>query len=525
MAAAGDAVWAQLRDGAARAHAPRRTLVVLGERGTGKSTLLDHLTARRAPPLDGALDYAYVDVRAAPRADAPDAAAQNDDAHLAMHLYVLHASAPAVGATLPYVFPPVHEAHASLPALRSAAAVVVLDWSAPWTFAAHLVQWLALLRTTIDNATSPAPDDDRAAMQHSLAAALPAADDAAHARPAGQLVENTGVPLIVVLAKADAIARLVDDRRVSEAQLDYVQQTVRTVAARYGAAVVSTSAARPASLDALRACVRGALQRTPVALTASTNDPAALVVPPGWDTWSKIGVLDASFDCAATADAWAAALDGDGAFAAAYAARVPAPADEVRRRALTQTPQAADVVRADEQAFLAQLYAQQPALSEPAPTSTVPADGARNALGPPVGTSTLDMPAVGQALAAQQAAPGAPEAPGAPLDETPTRTRHSTRTDARGALSPRGASTATSPKQTEVLHSFFQSRTLSPPLTQSSKNPRARARPRARRTRLARPARHARGCRAKAATPPSLRERQRGVSRATACFPCRPYRV
>ncbi|WFD49767.1 tubulin-dependent ATPase kip3 [Malassezia furfur] len=461
MAAAGDAVWAQLRDGAARAHAPRRTLVVLGERGTGKSTLLDHLTARRAPPLDGALDYAYVDVRAAPRADAPDAAAQNDDAHLATHLYVLHASAQAVGATLPYAFPPVHEAHASLPALRSAAAVVVLDWSAPWTFAAHLVQWLALLRTTIDNATSPAPDDDRAAMQQSLAAALPAADDAAHARPAGQLVENTGVPLVVVLAKADAIARLVDDRRVSEAQLDYVQQTVRTVAARYGAAVVSTSAARPASLDALRACVRGALQRTPVALTASTNDPAALVVPPGWDTWSKIGVLDASFDCAATADAWAAALDGDGAFAAAYAARVPAPADE--------TPQAADVVRADEQAFLAQLYAQQPAPSEPAPTSTVLADGARNALGPPVGTSTLDMPAVGQALAAQQAAPGSPEAPGAPLDETPTRTRHSTRPDARGALSPRGgASTATSPKQTEVLHSFFQSLLKKPTSTGST---------------------------------------------------------
>ncbi|KAI3614731.1 hypothetical protein CBS9595_004002 [Malassezia furfur] len=448
MAAAGDAVWAQLHDGAARTHAPRRTLVVLGERGTGKSTLLDHLTARRAPPLDGALDYAYVDVRAAPRADAPDAAA--DDAHLATHLYVLHAAAPAVGATLPYAFPPVHEGHASLHALRSAGAVVVLDGSAPWTWAAQLVQWLALLRTTIAKATSPAPTEDRAAMQQSLAAALPTADDAARARPAGQLVENLGVPLVIVLAKADAIARLVDDRRVSEAQLDYVQQVVRTVAARYGAAVVSTSAARPASLDALRACVRGALQRTPVGLAASTNDPAALVVPPGWDAWSKIGVLDASFDGAATAEAWAAALEGDSAFAAAYAQRMPAPADD--------TPPDADVVRADEQAFLAQLYAQQPTLTEPAPTSTVPADDARNALGPPVGTSTLDMPAVGQALAAQQGAPGAPAAPGAP-DDAPTHARRGTRPDARGALSPRGASSATSPKQTEVLHSFFQSPT------------------------------------------------------------------
>ncbi|WFC97166.1 hypothetical protein MBRA1_003832 [Malassezia brasiliensis] len=444
MAAAGDAVWAQLHDGTARTHAPRRTLVVLGACGTGKSTLLDHLTARRTPPLDGALDYAYVDVRAAPRADAPDAAA--DDAHLATHLYVLHAAAPAVGATLPYAFPPVHEGHASLHALRSAGVVVVLDGSAPWTWAAQLVRWLALLRTTIEGATSPTPTEDRAAMQQSLAATLPATDDAA--RPAGQLVENLGVPLVIVLTKADAIARLVDDRRVSEAQLDYVQQVVRTVAARYSAAVVSTSAARPASLEALRECVRGALQRAPVGLAASTNDPATLVVPPGWDAWSKIGVLDASFDCAATGEAWAAALEGDGAFAAAYAQRMPAPADD--------TPPADDVARVDEQAFLAQLYAQQPTPTEPAPTSTVPADDARNALGPPVGTSTLDMPAVGQALAAQQAAPGAPEAPGAP-DETPTPARRSTRPDARGALSPRGTSSATSPKQTEVLHSFFQS--------------------------------------------------------------------
>ena len=87
----------------------------------------------------------------------------------------------------------------------------------------------------------------------------------------------------------------------------------------------------------------------------------------------------------------------------------------------------ADDVRVPpEHDFLADLEARQ-ATDNAAPVSTAPA---RNAMGPSMHTSTLDLPSVGRVL-----------------DE---QTQPVPREEAR-------APSLTTPKQTEVLHSFFQS--------------------------------------------------------------------
>ncbi|WFD39964.1 uncharacterized protein MJAP1_002946 [Malassezia japonica] len=401
MAAAGERVWSALLAGARREAGA--TTVVLGDPGSGKSTLVASICAK-APKKEaaGALDYTYT-----------------HDEHGLVHVYTLHSADASVAATLPYAFPPVSEGRASLHAVRGARFVLVLDWHAPWRFVEQLEAWLALVRHVVGSAYAPDEDAVRAAMQHERVHAL----GGGRALPPGLLAENLGVEITIVLAKSDAVPHLLSERHITEAQLDYVQQVVRTIAMRYGAGIVATSRQRPGSFEAARAFLATG------AGTASTNDAALLCVPRSWDSWSKIAVLDESFSSQDTAAAWEADLGG---------------ADVLR----THEAQAA-VPMPDSAAFLAQLYAQQQASGE-ASADDVPG-AARNA-----------------ALAEQQARP----------DETPRRTRL---TMAAADLEPQANSPGvTTPKQTEVLHSFFQSLLKKPgspgsaPGTPSARRPRAR---------------------------------------------------
>ena len=419
MAAAGERVWSALLAGARREAGA--TTVVLGDPGSGKSTLVASL-CEKAPKKEaaGALDYTYT-----------------HDEHGLVHVYTLHSADASVAATLPYAFPPVSEGRASLHAVRGARFVLVLDWHAPWRFVEQLAAWLALVRHVVAGVRTRDEDAVRAAMQDERAHAL----GGARPLPPGVLTENLGVAITIVLAKSDAVPHLLSERHLTEAQLDYVQQVVRTIAAQYGAGVVATSRQRPGSFDAARAFLAtgdGA---------ASTNDAALLCVPRGWDSWSKIAVLDETFSCEDTAAAWAADLGGGDVLRAQYAQRVPPPPGAREAQAAVPTP--------DFRAFLAQLYAQQQASGEASADDVAgaarnvlgPPVAARNVLGPPVAASTLDMPAVEAALAEQQARP----------DETPRRTRL---TIAAADLESQANSPGvTTPKQTEVLHSFFQSRT------------------------------------------------------------------
>ena len=127
----------------------------------------------------------------------------------------------------------------------------------------------------------------------------------------GTLRHNLGVPIVFVCTKVDATEALVRERRISEEQLDYVQQVLRTVALLYGAALVATSEAHPETFETLRAYVRHRLFATPFTARPSSVELSSLLVPSGWDSWAQIRVLSERFDCAALADAWAAELAGD----------------------------------------------------------------------------------------------------------------------------------------------------------------------------------------------------------------------
>ena len=499
---------------------------------------------------------------------------------------------------------------ASIDSLRDSIVVILLDWDKPWTFLEQLRNWLSILRELIDDATDGAlskqhqshakwsktrvalddikerleayirayvepshkPTDSSATTaalnqtNGSSPAEQPASTnldafpapittvsvqlDGAEANPLadGTLTDNIGIPIVVVCTKADAISRLERDKEFKEEQFDYIQQVLRTICMKYGAALFYTSSMRTQSIDILRSyllhrlftpstsasqqqadgnsssatlaqnsAAAGGQAVFGFAYRASTTDRDTLLVPAGWDSWGKIKALREPFDCRSMARGWdndceveklrrqrglpktkqvedqletevQAARRGDGATAAG---------DEVQSamklyedivsdwEAAPAGKDSANRVRIpDEQAFLGQHHAT--LQKDPDPRSKF---SKRGVVGPMTGSSAA-LPSVDkymsrEAKADNPASPSLGQAETAPsrprLDTTSISKRDSTSAAAAAAVAAMtgggggvgGGASATSrptspavrdgttspgaPKQSEVLHSFFQS--------------------------------------------------------------------
>ncbi|WFD29997.1 hypothetical protein MSPP1_001010 [Malassezia sp. CBS 17886] len=502
-------VWSGLLRAAARTRhtAVRKTIVVLGEPGSGKSTIVRSLAGGDASgaeaPLPqesaGPLGYGYVDL-------GDDHG--TEEARLRASVYLAHSSDAAMRETLPYAFPPVQTRDdadtapsALLGGLRNALFILTLDWRDPGAFVVQLLSWLRLVAWLVRNAHGGGSwntedmdaDDIRAQMGAAVEAHFqtyrePAGDDDEIARPpaladlplsAGALTENLGVPLVIVVTKADTLGSMVRERHISDAQLDYVQQVLRTVALAYGASIFSTSQGRPVSMEVLRSYIRARLYApdsgpaSPFPHRAETVDPASLLVPAGWDSWDKIQVVDEQFDCGAFAAAWHAgvsvgdtapppgstcgasdpggAVDAPSRVAAQYAERIPrGDAAEVRSPGACtdcETRVVDEVVVVEDEAtFLARLQREQDDSDAAATETETYTTPSRTALGPSVHTSALDMPSVGEALEQQRSAH-------LPATPRPKFAHEALAAETESAASP----SVTTPQQTEVLHTFFQS--------------------------------------------------------------------
>lgn len=132
----------------------------------------------------------------------------------------------------------------------------------------------------------------------------------------GNLDENLGVNIVVVLTKCDNVAKLERDRDFKEEQFDYIQQVLRTICLKYGAALFSTAHSRQSSFDVLRQYLLHRLfaartatepsSTTRIAFNhaASTTERDVLLVPSGWDSWGKIVALREGFSPQLTAQGW-----------------------------------------------------------------------------------------------------------------------------------------------------------------------------------------------------------------------------
>ncbi|SNX85946.1 related to dynein light-intermediate chain [Melanopsichium pennsylvanicum] len=281
---------------------------------------------------------------------------------------------------------------ASIDSLKDTIIVILLDWEHPWTFLEHLRNWLSILHELVDRASDGALSSQQqrdtkwsrtrvalGEIQERLEAYIRAyvepsqripdagqtdgtrqpngsasepSPSGTHAFPApitnvsvqldgqesnpladGTLTDNIGIPIVVVCTKADAIPRLERDKQFKEEQFDYIQQVLRTICMKYGAALFYTSSARTQSIDILRSyllhrlftpsniqlqsqqqlnatnsssnsAAAGGVTVFGFPYRASTTDRDTLLVPAGWDSWGKIKALREPFDCRSMAKAW-----------------------------------------------------------------------------------------------------------------------------------------------------------------------------------------------------------------------------
>ncbi|KAF1805926.1 dynein light intermediate chain-domain-containing protein [Mucor lusitanicus] len=130
----------------------------------------------------------------------------------------------------------------------------------------------------------------------------------------GTLTNNLGIPIFVVCCKSDAQNTLEQTLDYKDEQFDFIQQTLRCICMKFGAALFYTSTLQPYTFHNLRQYILHRLLTTatksyPFKLKAQVVERDSVLVPAGWDSWGKLRVLREGFDCEAVHQGWDSDMD------------------------------------------------------------------------------------------------------------------------------------------------------------------------------------------------------------------------
>ncbi|KND03137.1 uncharacterized protein SPPG_02200 [Spizellomyces punctatus DAOM BR117] len=325
-------IWASiLKSVSSSKTVQSKNVLVIGAPQSGKTTLINSIRQQTVATQEVdeedtglALSYSYTEV----------ADEEHEDIVARIGFYHL-ASETAFGNLFRFAL--------KADTLADSLVILVLDWARPWTFLKTLEDWLSILEKHIATLEERNPElleelKDRGQAyvrnyaepldqttlsgkegvegkhaggvgpQHSVALPL----------GSGTLTKNLGIPIVVVAAKSDATFLLERERDYKEEQFDFIQQSLRTICLKYGAALFYTSTHRQQTLEDLRTYVIHRLLGPPStagapvsaqsaanpfvsSLRAQVVDRDTVFVPSGWDSWGKIKVLRDGFNCSAMA--------------------------------------------------------------------------------------------------------------------------------------------------------------------------------------------------------------------------------
>ncbi|KAF8559427.1 DLIC-domain-containing protein [Imleria badia] len=435
-------LWSSILDSVSSTRSiPSKQVLLLGPPSSGKSLLVSALLQKPVPADDSndasrtnfALGYDWTDVR-----DEGD-----EDTLARLSVYTVPSDARAYTALFPHFLPP-------RTALPHTLVMIVLDWTRPWTFVDDLQTWLKWveewakgdaareveivreenherLQAHLQHYTEPSADAFPATSNLTSNAVLPLGP--------GTLTHNSaGVPIVVVCTKADLIdegsdlgagasgmgAMVKGKGGEWEEQTDGVMQVLRTICLKYGAALFYATP-QPSTLSVLRQYTLHFLFTPPVpspGVAPGTEAPAPIrnpfvfhhrpntldrdriVVPAGWDSWGKIGVLREGFEARVWGEAWDADLaegsENEDAAGAKRMYRTLVPDQGAKPPPLPpfNAPMA-------EQAFLAKHYDENSKKPDRDPRGAFrnPTETATAGIVGPLGSSSFSLPTVEKALA------------------------------------------------------------------------------------------------------------------------------
>lgn len=105
------------------------------------------------------------------------------------------------------------------------------------------------------------------------------------------LLKNLGIEIIVVITHTDHISLLEKDFDYTEETFDFIQQAIRKFCLQYGASLFYVSAKVNKNCDLLYKYLAHRIYDLPFKTSASVVERDAIFVPAGWDDEKKISIL------------------------------------------------------------------------------------------------------------------------------------------------------------------------------------------------------------------------------------------
>ncbi|XP_030639020.1 cytoplasmic dynein 1 light intermediate chain 1-like [Chanos chanos] len=273
-----------------------KNVIVLGEVGAGKTTLVAKLQGLEEYIKGRGLEYLYFSVH-------------DDDIedHTRCNVWVLDGDLFHKG---------LQKFAVTQENLADTLVLLVMDMSRPWMALDSLQKWASVIREHIDklrmNPEVMRDMEQRVVRQFqeycepgsnlssSPQRRIPTAgekDEESVVLPLGKntLTHNLGVPVMVVCTKCDAIGSLEKDHDYRDEHFDFTQSHIRRFCLQYGAALLYTSVKENKNVDILYKYLVHKLYGFPLDLPAQVVEKDSVFIPSGWDNEKKIAILYENF--------------------------------------------------------------------------------------------------------------------------------------------------------------------------------------------------------------------------------------
>jgi len=303
-------LWANLlKDVAANKDnsLPNKSLLVLGDRESGKTTLLAKLQGNEDPKKGSGLEFGYIDVR---DDDCEDHTLLN---HAVLDGDIAHANLLKFALT--------EENYADTTVL------ICASMATPWSILNELNKWIGVLQDHIDTLkltpdqvkeyrklkltdwesysepgldftgfTSRFPGTGGNPLGSPSQEQFPMTDLSPQEEKSldmfdGVLSRNLGLDIVVVLTKSDSMALLESEQGLTDQHFDFIQQAVRKFCLTYGASLFFTSVKEDKNCDLLYKYLVHKNYKFPFNTPALVVERDALFIPAGWDSPGKISIL------------------------------------------------------------------------------------------------------------------------------------------------------------------------------------------------------------------------------------------
>ncbi|CAH1780135.1 unnamed protein product [Owenia fusiformis] len=264
-----------------------KSILLLGDNDTGKTTLVAKLQGTEDPRKGAGLEYHTIDVKDEYRDD-----------HARVGVWILDGDPHHTG-LLRFALTQENFANSIV--------LLVASMSSPWSIIDSLKKWSTLLQDHIDKLRIPReqlreyeqslvrhfqeyvePSGDPSNVQspprrgpNPLHPSAPSEGDQDVLLPLGEntLTNNLGIPIVVVITKSDAISTLEKEHDFKEEHFDFIQENIRKFCLNYK------------NCDLLRNYLIHRIFGFPFQESAFVIERDAVFIPAGWDKDSKISIL------------------------------------------------------------------------------------------------------------------------------------------------------------------------------------------------------------------------------------------